>query len=159
LIFRSVYIVTFHGNYLLFLVCWPLWCTRRWAKECKHHHGLLLWLSIAERKKRQRSTFVTVTIWWTTTQCREKKSITHIHKNVCTMLDWINLFPVRHQQSSFLSSLVLVPLLDTRDFFSFFYSLSLYRWYWLTMYVTSFSLSLYYDTLIQDTNVDGYIKH
>jgi len=29
---------------------------------------------LLKEKKRQRSTFVTVTIWWTTTQCREKKA-------------------------------------------------------------------------------------
>ena len=59
-------------------------CMHWWTEEYKHHLGLLLWLSITDKKKkkedrleRQRSTLTVRTIWWTTTGCR-RKSITHI---------------------------------------------------------------------------------
>jgi hypothetical protein len=116
------------------------------------------YLSLTERKteeERQRSRLIAVTIWWTTTRCRGK-SITHIYKNVCTILDWINLFFLFDISNHhfFLLSFGTTSI-DTRDFFSFLLSLFIYivlNW----PCTWPLSLSFYYDTLVQDKNVDGY---
>ncbi len=110
------------------------------------------------QRMRQSSALVAVTIWWTTTQCREKKH--NIHSQECLYDVWLNK-PFSCSTStvmiSFFSS--LVPLLDTRDFFLFsilFLHIDGIDWPCTWPLSLSLSLSVYYDTLIQDKNVDGY---
>lgn len=66
---RLVYSVTFHGNFLLFFVCWVLEYIHQWMRQRRSHPELFLRLSITDserERKRHYSIWITRTIWWTT---------------------------------------------------------------------------------------------